>query len=174
MCRCIPVRWPLWLGLLFPFVATHIVSWVILLFSPFIISKSQPQSDKRSFSTGCNPLLKEVVAIGWILFLFELAWGLQIVALSVHPATAIAAVLQSAFIVSSTCLGLVALLHFCFLQLRVRRVLHPSEKCSPAEEALSGEKLDSISAGYRRSVKVITVPARQSFGEEVVNKLVDL
>ena len=151
-------------------------TWIVLIISPVIVTKLRRDSEKQDLSSANTPWLREAVAIGCILFLFELAWGVQVAILSTDPSMPIAVGLQSVFIVSSACLGLVTLLHFCFLQLQVQ-CFHKNKVLEEKDAAhASDNEYSSPTECKRASVKVITLPVKPSVCEEsqVVSKLADL
>ena len=104
-----PLRWPLWLGIVLPFVASHSVSWVALLLAPFIQRSLHWKLERKA-------VLKEALAIACIHFQFELAWMVQIIMLSTDTTAAMTTALQSIFIATSGCLGITSFIYFCFLQ----------------------------------------------------------
>lgn len=171
-CRCVPLRWPLWLGLLLPFAASHAISWVILLFSPFIILKGLRRDNPAA---PYLPVLGNALGVASILLLFDLAWVLQVLALSADESATKTVVLQSMFVASSACLGTISLLYFCFLQSHVRRVLFQCNRNSSEEIDSVGSTECQIANG-----KGITMPTmiidQSSIGDEsgVVNKQADL
>lgn len=114
ICRCVPWKWPLWFGLLLPFALSHLVSWIVVFLTPFVLKGHSP-------AAACP--LRDAVAFGSILLLFDLAWVLQIVALSVDTADATTTSFQTLFVICSACLGLISLVYFCFLQPHTRRAL---------------------------------------------------
>lgn len=172
-CRCIPLKWPLWFGLLLPFAVTHVISWIILIVSPFLVLKGLHED---------NPAVsfRDALAVGSILVLFDLAWVLQVIALSAEGSMTMATTLQSIFIASSACLGVLSLLYFCFLQPHVKKALFqctsPEENSSPKlEESTSCHTANGSAYGNVMSTAIID----QSFvgsGREsgMVNKMADL
>lgn len=164
--RCIPLHWPLWFGLLLPFAASHALSWILLIVIPF----TSLCRDKRP-TASCSPVLREALAIGSVLFLFDLAWVLQITALSTNGSAAMTTASQSVFVASSACLGVVSLLYFCFLQPHVRRILFHCNSPEKTQEISSSESTASQTSGS----KVIPVIDKSFPGENgVVNKSASL
>ena len=164
------MKWPLWLGIILPVGCLHVLTWLTLLIS-FLIH--------RKAGTSSSFWIKEVVAIGSILFLFELAWGIQLPMLSTSPTVATAAALQSIFIVASAFLGFTALLQFCFLQSRDRKLKQPardSNSCteSSPERNSFQEPTTPLSRSSVDTIEVISLPNFTDESENIVSKLADL
>lgn len=115
--RCVPTQWPLWLGLIFPSAVIHGISWIVLIFILITSKLFRDTADN-------DPRCRDAIAIGAIMILFEMAWGLQITALTTDLALPTTAALQSAFIVSSAIMGLITLIYFCFWQIRLHSCSH--------------------------------------------------
>jgi hypothetical protein len=124
-----------------PFAASHIISWVILAASPFVILKYCKDSPAAVFP------FRDAIAVGFILAQFDLAWVLQITALSADISITQTATLQSTFVALSAFLGMTSLLYFCFLQSHVRRVLCTKKDSDSSEETGSPETKNHTSNG---------------------------
>lgn len=175
---CIPMKWPLWLGLILPMGLLHLLTWLLLLISPALCRETDQERAKL--------WVKEVVAIGFILFLFELAWGIQLAALSTNTDVATTATLQSLFIVASAFLGFTAVLHFCFLQPLNRKYEHPSncestperssfqERNSSQERNSLQEPATPVSMSSMDAIEVISTSNLSDEGDSIVSKHADL
>ena len=167
------MKWPLWLGIILPAGLLHVLTWLLLLVSPLIHRK---HGTENTLSSKAKLWVKEVAAIGSILFLFELAWGIQLPMLSTSPTVATAAALQSVFIVASAFLGFSALLHFCFLQPGDRKRKKPARDSSSYRES-SPERnslQEPITPSSVDTIEVISLPNFTDENENIVSKLADL
>ncbi len=168
------MKWPLWFGILVPVGVVHLVTWMLLFVSPLVIKK---RNKADTTSTLVTSWMREAAAIASILFLYELAWGIQLAVLSTTPTNAGAATLQALFILASACLGLVAVLHFCFLQPRERKHVRPtgdsttSCKDSGPEENSFQEPTTPLSKSSVDTIEVINLVDES---EKIVIKLADL
>ena len=110
--------------------------------------------------------------MGSILLLFDLAWVLQILALSVDTTDATTATFQSIFVVSSACLGTMSLVYFCFLQPHAREALRQctSNNSSEGDSSPMSEKPSANGSVYA------TIIDENFVGREsgVVSKVADL
>ena len=169
------MKWPLWFGMVFPVGILHLITWLLLLASPLIITKRS--SGSPSF---LRPWLKEAAAFGLILILFEVAWGIQLSLLSTNPSVATSAALQAVFVAVSACLGLTTFLYFCFLQPRdmKHRQLSAGESSSSCRDTTEAstyvEPLSPISKSSGDTVEVISLPNFADESEKIVIKLADL
>ena len=168
---CIPVEWSLWLGLLLPFAAVHLVSWMVLLLSPVLRHCAAAQSSSAWH--------KETIAIGFILFFFNLAWEVEFPALVLPPGSSTAVTLKSIFIASSISLGFITLVYFCFLKPQARSALQDLFHCncnkiSPEHDIDIPQALVHVTSD--NNFEVIPVPLPQSFVEQsqMISKLADL
>lgn len=119
------------MGVLLPFAASHVIGWITLLLIPIIALRTRNKAPDSESPPRCD---RGAFAIGFMLFLFELAWVLQVVLLSISsPSTMMNIAIQSGFIVSSACLGIVTLLSSFFSLPSVKRALFPSRKTSPED-----------------------------------------
>lgn len=163
------MKWPLWFGLLLPFAVSHVSTWIILLVSPFVILKGLHKDNPYPF--------RDALAIGLILVLFDLAWVLQVIVHSAEGSVTMTAALQSIFIASSACLGVLSLLYFCFLQPHVRKALF---QCTTSSEETSSPKSEEPTSCHTVNGNGTLMPTTiidQSFvGREsgMVNKMADL
>lgn len=167
ICRCIPSHWPLWFGLLLPFAVSHAISWLLLVLSPIVFSPFVTQKCLHRDNTTTPFLPADVLAMACILFLFDAAWVLQAFALSGSETVIVA--LQSTFLASSTCLGVVSLLYFCFLQPRVWKILFRRRTNGSSEETTSPRSVDSTD--HAKAFAMPTIVDESSVHESgMVNK----
>ena len=108
------------------------MSWIALLLTPVILNLKTCSNDSDSESSSrCD---KGAFAIGFMLFLFELAWVFQIVVLSsTSPSTMLSIAMQTGFIVSSACLGIVTLLSSFFMLPSLKKAPFSNIKTSPED-----------------------------------------
>ena len=150
------------MGIVLPFVASHSVSWMALLLTPFIQKSLRWKLERKA-------VLKEALAIACIHFQFELAWVVQIIRLSTDTTAAMTTALQSIFIAISGCLGVTTFIYFCFLQ------PHVSLHCKTPPQQGNGPLKSPVTPECAESTQPPIVDQSHLTGESgLIDKLADL
>ncbi len=180
------MSWALWLGIISPFAVVHGISWVVLLLTPFLCrhpesGSSSPQLLRGGGGGSKGAWHRDSLAIGLVIFLFDLSWGTQLTSALLPNRHHINTILQSIFLVSSVSLGFGVLVYFCFLQSKV--VFHiRNRRVSPGNGGDNDDGAPAVTDPVTTrssdiSFEVVAVPLPKSLqGEEseVVNKQADL